>query len=302
MPIGADVSAQYTEEAVGGGHPTKARVIDRLALVEHHVDGKHNASKLPVGCGGYFRQSTATECRLERSTSPGNLWGDAIPFNPVSGDPYFLPLGAAKTISNAGLAANTAYYAYAYDNSGVVALELSAAAPDLTTNKLPIKTGDVTRTLVGMARTDASVQFVDTAAQRFVISFWNRVKRAAASDISIASTPNAVWTSLNNLQVLAFAGDAFEHRASGFQYNDTAGHTSNVTLSKDPTIAGTGASTFPNSLFNSPAGGNPAGFGLERLEAAAANGVQDSFLFIRKTTGSGLATVGQVRHEIVFWG
>lgn len=37
----ADQRAQYTEEAIGAGHPTKADTINRLALIEHNTDGTH---------------------------------------------------------------------------------------------------------------------------------------------------------------------------------------------------------------------------------------------------------------------
>jgi hypothetical protein len=40
----ADQRAQYNEEAVGANHPTKADVINRLALVEHGTDGVHGAA------------------------------------------------------------------------------------------------------------------------------------------------------------------------------------------------------------------------------------------------------------------
>ena len=40
----ADQRAQYNEEAVGANHPTKADVINRLALVEHGTDGVHGAT------------------------------------------------------------------------------------------------------------------------------------------------------------------------------------------------------------------------------------------------------------------
>ena len=36
-----DQRAQYTEEAIGAGHPTKADTINRLALVGHNNDGSH---------------------------------------------------------------------------------------------------------------------------------------------------------------------------------------------------------------------------------------------------------------------
>jgi len=38
----ADLRPQYTEEAVGHGHPTKADVINRAYDVEHGEDGTHN--------------------------------------------------------------------------------------------------------------------------------------------------------------------------------------------------------------------------------------------------------------------
>ena len=37
----ADQRAQYTEEAIGAGHPTKSDTVNRLALVEHNSDGTH---------------------------------------------------------------------------------------------------------------------------------------------------------------------------------------------------------------------------------------------------------------------
>ena len=42
----ADQRAQYNEEAVGANHPTKADVINRLALVEHGTDGVHGATAI----------------------------------------------------------------------------------------------------------------------------------------------------------------------------------------------------------------------------------------------------------------
>ncbi len=53
----ADQTGKYNEEAVGSGHPTKADVVNRLALIEHGVDGTHGAtaaaSLLPfLGSGG----------------------------------------------------------------------------------------------------------------------------------------------------------------------------------------------------------------------------------------------------------
>jgi hypothetical protein len=80
---------------------------------------------------------------------------------------------AGVTISNAGLAASTVYYVYARMSGGAMALELSTTG-HTPTNGVETKTGDTTRTLVGMVRTNASSQFVDDATNICVLSFFNR--------------------------------------------------------------------------------------------------------------------------------
>ena len=68
----ADQRAQYTEEAVGAGHPTKADVINRLALVEHDNEGKHRRATFPegsapataVGEGAIYTKDSGTEPEL----------------------------------------------------------------------------------------------------------------------------------------------------------------------------------------------------------------------------------------------
>ncbi len=68
----ADQRAQYTEEAVGAGHPTKADVINRLALVEHDNEGNHRRATFPegaapataVGEGAIYTKDSGTEPEL----------------------------------------------------------------------------------------------------------------------------------------------------------------------------------------------------------------------------------------------
>jgi len=73
MPIGADLSARYTEEAIGGHHPTKARVIDRLALAALFPDGKIRADRQPIECAGRLDYVNAT----------------TLAFRPALGSPYY---------------------------------------------------------------------------------------------------------------------------------------------------------------------------------------------------------------------
>ena len=69
----------------------------------------------------------------------------------------------------------TLYYIYAYMVGTVMTLEASATGHSTdTTTGVEIKTGDVTRTLVGMARPIAGPAWQDAIAQRFVVSWFNR--------------------------------------------------------------------------------------------------------------------------------
>lgn len=91
---------------------------------------------------------------------------------------------AGITLANSGLAASTLYYIYAYMNSGVMTLEASTTGHSAGTNGVEIKTGDPTRTLVGMVRTNASSQFVNSSNARLVSSYFNR--RNVSGTVSVA--------------------------------------------------------------------------------------------------------------------
>ena len=75
------------------------------------------------------------------------------------------------------IAANTLYYVYAFNNSGTVTADYSTTGHATSTTAgnvgTEIKSGDDTRTLIGMIRTGAS-GFLNTADFRGVISWFNR--------------------------------------------------------------------------------------------------------------------------------
>ncbi|MEB2654919.1 hypothetical protein SOP89_26500, partial [Pseudomonas siliginis] len=85
----------------------------------------------------------------------------------INGVPQQIP-SAGVTLANTGLAASTKYYVYAYMNAGTMTLEAVTTAHATGTNGVEQKSGDATRTLVGMILTDGSTpgQFVDTPANR----------------------------------------------------------------------------------------------------------------------------------------
>lgn len=112
------------------------------------------------------------QCRLAKSganlvLSPFN--GNKLVINGVA---YAIP--AAGVSLAAPATSGTTYYIYAYMSGATMTLEASATghSTDSTTG-VEIKTGDSSRSLVGMARTVSSA-WVDSAAQRFVLSWFNR--------------------------------------------------------------------------------------------------------------------------------
>src|SRR5690348_7737883 len=95
----------------------------------------------------------------------------------IAGSAYTIPNGGV-TVGNGGLSASTTYYVYVYNNAGTLTLELSTTghAMDTTSGNegVEIKSGDNSRSLVGMIRTNASSQFQDGASFRGVLSWFNR--------------------------------------------------------------------------------------------------------------------------------
>lgn len=95
----------------------------------------------------------------------------------IGGRPQAVP-SAGVTVANTGLLASTTYYVYAYMSGATMALELSTTGHSAT-NGVETKTGDITRTLVGMCRTNGSTpgQFLDNATNVCVLSYFNRLRK-----------------------------------------------------------------------------------------------------------------------------
>jgi hypothetical protein len=133
---------------------------------------------------------------------------------------------AGVTLSNGGLSADTTYFIYAYMNSGTMTLEASTTghAEDSATG-MEIKSGAATRTLVGMARTNASSQFVQTSANLGVLSYFNRrvkaIKAAFTADRTTTSTSYAEINSEIRVPFLTWGDSDVAFSVRGAVHNDT---------------------------------------------------------------------------------
>jgi hypothetical protein len=127
----------------------------------------------------------------------------------IAGTLYQIP-SAAITAANSSvyvngtaaqnLAASTLYYVYLFNNSGTLTVDFCTTghATDTTTGNVgvEIKSGDNSRTLVGMVRTNGSSQFEDDANGRLVASWFNRQAKSVNGNVSNQTTTSTTAVTL----------------------------------------------------------------------------------------------------------
>lgn len=136
---------------------------------------------------------------------------------------------AGVTLVSTGLGATTLSYIYAFMNGATMELEGVATthATDAD-NGTEIKTGDASRTLVGMTYTKVAETFADTVAQRFVASWFNRRNRHTLGAITAdrtctSTTPNyAAFNAESLVEFVSWASDV--------QFGVTAGVTGTASV------------------------------------------------------------------------
>ena len=128
----------------------------------------------------------------------------------VNWTPYTIP-DAGVSLSLASIASGTIYDAYAYPNSGAIALELlawssaAARATVLANNNGRItKSGDKTRRYLGQLRGSASGQCEDSITKRFLTNYFNPVKKYMTRTYSSShGYTTGTWRWWNNNAALA---------------------------------------------------------------------------------------------------
>ena len=117
----------------------------------------------------------------------------------INGQAQIVPT-AGVTLAPTGLTANTLYYIYAFMSGSVMALEASTTghSADVITG-VEIKTGDPTRTLVGMAYPIAGPAWADSDSQRHVTSYFNSIRRRILNQFSAnRSTSSSVMAEIHS--------------------------------------------------------------------------------------------------------
>jgi hypothetical protein len=208
---------------------------------------KHNGTRwqfsddgttiLPLG--KYFAQ-----CQLTKSGSNlllSQYGGSLITINGVD---CIIP-DAGVSLAPGALSAGTTYYIYVFMSSGTMTLEASTTVPIPATSAqqgtgLQIKTGDPTRVLVGMARPIAGPLWVDTAAQRLVISHFNRRNLYTLGSFSAdRTTTSSTYVELNTEirnEFLTWADETVHASITG-RAGNTGNNLTNSSIGFDGTTA-----------------------------------------------------------------
>jgi hypothetical protein len=178
----------------------------------------------------------------------------ALTFKPFGGDRikinggiYPIPSAGIAGLANTGvvvdgtagqnLTANSVYYVYAWNNGGVLTAEFRSQGGG-TTHATSTTAGNVGvevmfysgvyydyLTLIGIIRTNASAQFVDTITQRYVRSWFNRSRVTLDGGwIGSFSTSSTTAVSIgSSVFFVCFAGEVVALTASGYMQNNTVG-------------------------------------------------------------------------------
>lgn len=164
---------------------------------------------------------------------------------------------AAVTIANTGLAANTTFFVYAFDSAGVTTLEISATGhvTDATFG-VEVKSGDATRTLVGMIRTGAGAPGVFQASPLTISWFNRKLTTQSAFFTANRSTGSQTFVELNaeieNNFVTWADSDVLITASGGCAVG--VGGTGSITIGIDSTTVAQEASNQISTLTTSPLG------------------------------------------------
>lgn len=143
-------------------------------------------------------------------------------------------------------------YIYAYWTGSAIALEASYTGYSTDTLGRNYKTGDVTRTLVGMASLNTSTAWVDTQASRMVRSWFNRnrlgnlAQATAARTLTTPTTATEIHSELRIRQLL-WADEAWFVQASGYDTNSVVANTYHGIMADGTLQAGSVVAGVPPS-------------------------------------------------------
>jgi hypothetical protein len=186
----------------------------------------------------------------------------ALSFKPYNGDRiringtiYAIPSGGIAGLANTGvfvngtggssLGNNVLYYVYAFNNGGTITADYSTTGHATSTTAgnvgMEIKSGNDSRTLIGMVYTSSGGQFIYAANFKLVVTWFNRRNLAVLSNSTAsAATSSASDVELSTNSRINFLVWNDEHvlvTIMGGAYNTGAGATAQFNVGLDGTTA-----------------------------------------------------------------
>jgi hypothetical protein len=186
-----------------------------------------------------------------------------VPYNGngimINGVVFAIPSGGIAGLANTSvfvngvagqnLAASTLYYVYCFSNAGTLTGDFSTTghATSSTAGNVgtEIKSGDNTRTLIGMIRTNASSQFQNDAQNRFVRSWFHADKQAISgsftADRTISTTATVEFNSEARANFLIWTGELIMVHVTGGAFQTSATTVGSVVGGLDTGPVGSGS-------------------------------------------------------------
>jgi hypothetical protein len=198
------------------------------------------------------------------------------------------PVPASLTLSNGGLSASTLYYIYASISGGNVVLSASMTGYTLAANGIPQMAATPADTLVGMAYTNGSAQFVQQDGSWQVRTYFQSTLQRSRTRFSTARTTNSsifveINTEIRN-SFLVWANENVQFMVSGAQQSSSGGTFATTGVGFD----GTTAEQELGSI-NGPAGNGYIGsIGVDGVKTGLSEGLHYATLL--GASGGGTAT------------
>lgn len=195
-----------------------------------------------------FVYVSATECRLMPYNGNGLV---------INGRQYRIAAGGIPLQIGAVAGANgTANYVYAKDDgSGGISLEGVTTGHARHSDGVEIKSGDPTRTLVGMSFKNASGQFQFDDVAPGVASWFNRYSNVGRGSAYLAGTASTSLVSVAPaVNAWVWAGEAVEFGTAGVISSDTAGGAPTLAIFLDGVADVASYGTMPAANGSIPAG------------------------------------------------
>jgi hypothetical protein len=193
----------------GGGTPSKTTYNQVLTAIK----ALGTSGQLGIIGHGQCRLSVASTTSLILKPYNGN---SVI----VNGVPLQLP-SAGVSISNSGLSASTLYYVYLSGTTASPALVLSTTGHGTAPNGVETQGGNTALTLIGMIQTNASSQFVDSAALIGCLNWFNRRIKLGGATFGPNTTTSTSATELSTSNRISFLSWADEGVRATFAGNST---------------------------------------------------------------------------------